>query len=66
MTDGLFVVIRRIGQCGHSLIKNMAFESLTNRMDEVYCKIFDGSRRLNETDIFRKIKTNLNLLMRNP
>jgi hypothetical protein len=72
LTDGLAVVVRRIGHCGHrtslpqdfhiwGYIKYMIYERKLSRREEIYHRIFDVARRMNDPDVVRKVQIILNL-----
>jgi hypothetical protein len=65
LTNGLVVVIRKIGHRGHrtslslgchvwGFMKNKVYEGKVNITDELYNRILDAARRRNEPDV-RKV-----------
>jgi hypothetical protein len=71
LTNGLVVVICRIGQHGHrtslpldfhvwGYMKNMVSECKVNRREELY-KIFDAERHMNDPDVPLKVQIIPNL-----
>jgi hypothetical protein len=71
LTDGLVVVVRRIGHCSHptslpvdfqvrGYMKNMVYERKVNRREELHYRIFDAARSRNDPEVLRKVRIILN------
>jgi hypothetical protein len=71
LTDGLVLVVRRIGHCGYQTLlpldchvwgfmKNVAYEHKVNRREELHYQIFYAARWMNDPDVVHKVQIILN------